>query len=180
MIHGRADARRRMDAEPRRQLLAVGQFDHEALQTLVVQRLAGRIEDAQPPDHLLQMLELTVEHAAWSRRALLVAAHNIAFEEQLGLLCLRPNRKAANRCERQHNSRQGFFHDVPPAPPRSNYSRITGLSARCRRSPFRVKMRGTGIEHMFFEHMFSARPARASSVGGMVASHATTKLGGLL
>src|SRR5947207_14405240 len=59
------------------------------------------------------MLELTIEHTAWSGGPLLVTAHNIAFEEQLGLLRLRPARKAANDCERQQNSGQGYFHGDP-------------------------------------------------------------------
>ena len=65
------------------ELLAIGQFDNHALERLVVERLAGRVEHSDPPNYLFEALELVAEHAERAGRALLRPAHQIAFEEQL-------------------------------------------------------------------------------------------------
>src|SRR4051794_33874464 len=83
MVERRTLRWRRMAIELGVELLSVGQFDDTALEALVAERLAGRVEHADTPDHLLQPLELVAEHAERPGRALLRAAHQVAFHEQL-------------------------------------------------------------------------------------------------
>src|SRR6188472_2522955 len=83
MVERRTLRGRRVAIELGVELLSVGQFDNHALEALVVERLPGRVEHADAPDHLLQPLELVAEHAERPGRALLRAAHQITFHEQL-------------------------------------------------------------------------------------------------
>src|SRR6476620_11304301 len=83
MVERRTLRWRRMAIELGVELLSVGQFDNYALEALVVERLAGRVEHADTPDHLLKPLELVAKHAERPGRALLRAAHQVAFHEQL-------------------------------------------------------------------------------------------------
>src|SRR3954447_3904484 len=83
MVERRTLRWRRMAVELGVELLSVGQFDDNALEALVVERLAGRVEHADTPDYLLQPLELVAEPAERPGRALLRAAHQVAFHEQL-------------------------------------------------------------------------------------------------
>src|SRR4051812_1314211 len=75
---------RGMATEARVELLPVRQLDHDALELLVLELLAGLVVDAETPHHLLEMLELVVQHAGW-RNARLIAALQAAEEEELGL-----------------------------------------------------------------------------------------------
>src|SRR3954467_14446290 len=83
MVERRTLRWRRMAIELGVELLSVGQLDDHALEALVIERLAGRVEHADTPDHLLQPLELVAEHAKRPGCALLRAAHQITFHEQL-------------------------------------------------------------------------------------------------
>src|SRR5262249_26038596 len=87
----------------------VRQFDGEALDSLVVQCLAVDVADAEAPYHLFKMLELIVEDASRAGSALLSAAHDVAFNEQLRSVRSRAIGKAENRAS--HNNRNGeCFH----------------------------------------------------------------------
>src|SRR5215475_297754 len=76
-------AARWVRAELGRELLAVGQFDHDALELLVVHRLSARVEHANAPGDRLLALELIGQHAEGSGLAGLAAADHVAFEEEL-------------------------------------------------------------------------------------------------
>src|SRR5436190_16803231 len=87
----------RMRAVDRLQLLAIGQFHEQALEPAAVERLAILIVDAEAEHDFFQMLELIVQHAEGSRRALLSAAYHVAFKRQLPAdLRLRAVGKAEN------------------------------------------------------------------------------------
>src|SRR6185295_14307257 len=83
MVERRTLRRGRMAIELGVELLSVGQLDNDAFEAVLVERLAGRVEHADTPDHLLQPLELVAEHAEGPGRARLCAAHQVAFHEQL-------------------------------------------------------------------------------------------------
>src|SRR5262249_60708602 len=74
---------RRVRTELGRELLAVGQFDDDALELLVVHRLSARVEHANAPGDRLLALELIGQHAEGSGLAGLAAADHVAFEEEL-------------------------------------------------------------------------------------------------
>ncbi len=94
-----------MRAVSRVDLLPVGQLNHEALEPVLVKRLAVLVEHAEAPHDLFQMLELVVQHAERTRRASLGAAHHVAFEEELRSLGLRAIDKPDSRASR--NNRNG-------------------------------------------------------------------------
>src|ERR1700691_4150763 len=56
MVDRRTGRRRRMRTEFRVERLAVRQLDNKTLDTLVVERLAGAVANANTPSHLFQML----------------------------------------------------------------------------------------------------------------------------
>src|SRR5215467_14309247 len=88
----------RMATEACAELLPVRQLDLYALQPFVVEHLAGFVLDTKAPDHLLQMLELVIEHAS-RRYAGLVAALQVAVEEQLAVsLCARAGETQQGQC----------------------------------------------------------------------------------
>ena len=97
------------------ELLAVGELHDQALEPLVIERLAGLVEHANAPDHFFQALELVVEHTERSRRALLSAAHKVAFEEQL--LCALgvggAGPRQAGNGQREHREQADSHVDSP-------------------------------------------------------------------
>src|SRR5437899_4687949 len=114
IVGGRALRRRRMRPISGVELLPIGQLDDQALESLIVERLAALIDHANAPDHLFQAFELIVQHAERPRRALLSAAHQVAFEEQLFRgLCVR-GRGQSKACHRQSESRQHHVSHTAP------------------------------------------------------------------
>ena len=105
---GAADAGR----SARRIFCPSGSSTTRLLSPLSSSDVAGLIEDADAPDHLLEPLELTGEHAERAGRAGLRAANDVAFEEQLaGLLRLRGAGEAEHR---QCDGRSGQkLHGMP-------------------------------------------------------------------
>src|SRR5262249_61214144 len=105
------------------ELPAVRQLAYQALEPLAVDLLARLIEYADAPDHFFQALELIVQHAEGSGRALLRAAHQIAFEEQLlrGLrMDVTGQAKACRHkceCKRQAGLHGRPFPSSPPSAP---------------------------------------------------------------
>src|SRR5262245_49645345 len=93
-----------MAAIARRQLAAVGEFNHDALDALLVEWLALQIAHADAEHDVLPALELTGQHADRAGRAeRRVAAHDIALDEQLLILLrLRGGGKAQNGKRTRH------------------------------------------------------------------------------
>src|SRR5436305_13816400 len=73
---------RGMATEARVELLPIRQLERYALQPFFIEHFARFVLDTKAPDHLLEMLELVIEHAG-RRNAGLIAALQVAVEKQL-------------------------------------------------------------------------------------------------
>src|SRR5262245_42582025 len=83
--------------------LTVRQFDHQALEAPIINRLAVCIEHADAPCNLFLTLKLARQHAERPCLSLLGPAYKVAFKEKFAcLLCERRDGSPPKRARSEH------------------------------------------------------------------------------